>query len=331
MLHLLIDTSTWLDVCKRRDGQRWIVTLRVLSHQKLVNLLVPQVVCEEFRRNRAKVEKEMTQSITERFKHIKRDIDTYGGATQEQALELIEDLERHVPLIGAMTTRNFDDTQALLERGQACKPTAQEHAKVIERALSKRAPFHRSNNSVADALLIEMYASAMEGKDLESDPHAFVTSNKNDFSHPGGDDRAPHPDFEEIFSREGSSYGFRVEGLNKILIDHFVDEVEELSEDYDFVEEPRRLAEISEAERELRDRLWYHSSLQHQYWLYDNGTREEVERLIAIARPGRERIEAEFPESGQLGPFTEYQLGMLDGKLSALRWVLGSEWDFLDL
>ena len=33
MLHLLIDTSTWLDVSKRRDGQRWIVALRVLIHQ----------------------------------------------------------------------------------------------------------------------------------------------------------------------------------------------------------------------------------------------------------------------------------------------------------
>ncbi len=32
----------------------------------------------------------------------------------------------------------------------------------------------------------------------------------------------------------------------------------------------------------------------------------------------------------ELGPYTDFELGMLNGKLSTLRWVLGSERDFLD-
>jgi hypothetical protein len=39
VLHLLVDTSTWLDLSKRRDGQRWLVALRVLIHQGEVELL----------------------------------------------------------------------------------------------------------------------------------------------------------------------------------------------------------------------------------------------------------------------------------------------------
>ena len=44
----------------------------------------------------------------------------------------------------------------------------------------------------------------------------------------------------------------------------------------------------------------------------------------------RARVESAYTEAGQLGPYSDFGLGMLNGKLSALRWVLGSEWDFLD-
>jgi hypothetical protein len=33
---------------------------------------------------------------------------------------------------------------------------------------------------------------------------------------------------------------------------------------------------------------------------------------------------------GDAGPYSDFEWGMINGKLWALRWVLGSDWDFLD-
>jgi hypothetical protein len=214
MLRLLIDTSTLLDLAKRRDGQKWIVSLRVFAHQSRLELLVPTVVIDEFKRNRARVETSMTASVSERFRLIKRDLDEYGGEDQQHALDVLEGLAHQVPLIGAMTTRNFEDILSLLDGGQSIEPTDQQRVRVVQRGLDKTAPFHRSRNSVADAVLIEIYASAIDAADLRSVPHAFITSNSEDFSSPLGDKREPHPDLAILFVDDGSTFGLGLDGLS---------------------------------------------------------------------------------------------------------------------
>lgn len=161
-------------------------------------------------------------------------------------------------------------------------------------------------------------------------PHAFVTSNSADFSAQDGDKRQPHPDVAATFAPEGSTYALGVDGLNDVLLSHFGSEIEDLFAETDFVEEPRRLGEIVDAEKVLFDRIWHHRSLQHEYRLRAAGDEPELERLQAIAGPARKRVEETYTQAGELGPYTDFELGMLNGKLSALRWVLGSEWDFLD-
>jgi hypothetical protein len=328
VLHLLVDTSTWLDLAKRRDGQKWIVALRVFALHEELELLVPALVLDEFGRNRPRIEQSMTSSVSERFRLLKADLDAYGGEDQKDALEVLDGLAHQVPLIGAMTTRNFDEIEEMLGKGRLVEPTPAQQVRVVQRGLAKQAPFHRSRNSVADALLVELYGSAISDVDLTAEPHCFVTSNSEDFSMPGGDKRKPHPDLAPLFARDGSSYGLGVDGLATILAGHFGEEYEELLEDSNFQEEPRRLDEILEAEQEFFDRIWYQRSLAHES---RRETTEEMESLLRVTGPSRRRVEEKFEGADNLGrPYDDFGWGMLNGKLSALRWVLGSEWDFLD-
>jgi hypothetical protein len=47
-----------------------------------------------------------------------------------------------------------------------------------------------------------------------------------------------------------------------------------------------------------------------------------------VGEPGRRRVENSYAAE-ELGPYTDFEWGMLNGKLSAPRWVLGDEWGLL--
>ena len=152
-----------------------------------------------------------------------------------------------------MATRNFEDVRDLLAKGCELSPTPENYERVVERALERRAPFHRGKNSAADALLLEMYRAAVAALTSDSDDHrCFVTLNVRDFSALGDDQRLPHPDCADVFADPRSHYFI---SLSAALGAQFPNEFDELLEEFDFREEPRNYDEIREAEEELFDRI----------------------------------------------------------------------------
>ena len=84
---------------------------------------------------------------------------------------------------------------------------------------------------------------------------------------------------------------------------------------------PRNHEEIGAAIDRLIDQVWY-------YRCYCNLTRDECTPDIwETAKKHAKRIRAEIDD---LGPWDDLEWGMVLGKLSALRWVMGDDWDFLD-
>ena len=109
-------------------------------------------------------------------------------------------------------------------------------------------------------------------------------------------------------------------------------------------EEPRSLTEIVAAIDELTDKVWYdrHQLLRQRI---EEGKITIVNRetfsgakhsdrtiqrdIWQGALKGADKVEKKYGIKN-LGPWSKFEWGMINGKLSALRWVLGDDWDMLD-
>ena len=98
-------------------------------------------------------------------------------------------------------------------------------------------------------------------------------------------------------------------------------------EDSDVFEERSR-EEVEEAASELTDKVWYnrHEELKE---LIEDGEEVVDPQIWEDALKAAKKIEDKYGVEN-LGPYDDFECGMLNGKLSALRWLLGFEWDMLD-
>lgn len=86
--------------------------------------------------------------------------------------------------------------------------------------------------------------------------------------------------------------------------------------------------EIIEAEQEFFDRVWFERHMVFRT-KYEAGEKEGTpESVYKMALDAAERVKRERPDLRLCKD--DFEWGMWNGKLSALRWVLGEEWDFLD-
>jgi hypothetical protein len=91
---------------------------------------------------------------------------------------------------------------------------------------------------------------------------------------------------------------------------------------------PRAEEEISHEIDVLLDKIWYNRHLCLRERVEAGNTRVAPD-IWKGALEAAKAVEKRYPK-GELGPWTDFEWGMLNGKLSALRWVLGDDWDMLD-
>jgi predicted nucleic acid-binding protein len=342
VLKLVVDTSVWLDLARDYRATSTIAALEDLVRDGDVELMVPEVVRHEFNGRKDKLAEETRKGLQTHFRLVCEAIRRLGDeAEKTEALKAIEELSHRVDVTGDVITPAFEAVDRLILGAAPMPVTESQKVRVTDRAMTGAAPYHRSKNSVGDALIIEAFADVVTGL-KEGETAAFVSHNVHDFSDPGGDRRRPHPDFVPLFAPGRSTYWT---SLVDCLRDFAPELVEERDFEHSWTMEPRRLSEIIGAEHTLFRQVWY-----NRHWGLRNGvgsgnikiiTQDEFRKLKGYhpefvvdaiwegALVAAKRTEDEVGLEN-LGPWDDFEWGMLNGKLSALRWVLGDDWDMLD-
>ena len=135
----------------------------------------------------------------------------------------------------------------------------------------------------------------------------------------------PAKDYLDAY-RKNSKPAFKIRVWERPQLTRMLSRKITLQRKYDLTDKPiRSLKDILAAEDEFYTKCWYGRKASEETYRAQ-GTPEDIIRgMLKAKREAEER----FGEKN-LGPWDDFEWGMISGKLSALRWVLGDDWDMLD-
>jgi hypothetical protein len=141
----------------------------------------------------------------------------------------------------------------------------------------------------------------------------------------------PAKDYLEAYKRSNRP-PFKIKYWERPQLERMSSHKMTLLRKHDLTETPiRSVRTILKAEKEFFDRIWYDRSLTLDERDKEQGRKMDP-KLRKVVLAARARVEAKYGGKKAMRDYykNDFEWGMMNGKLSALRWVLGDEWDFLD-
>jgi len=335
MYYIMLDTCVLLDIATKRRNLPIVTALEALIESDLVSLIVPDLVVNEFNRNKDSVADKTRKRLSDEFKQVKNIVREFGGEKKDQAIEILNEVNTRLPLLSEANYITISRVEKLIEDSMQITTSDDVKIAVTQRGMDKKAPLHLSNkNSIADAVIIEQFFEFVSNHQSEANTFLFVTHNHTDFS--SQDHRKPHEDFKDIFNQVNVYYFNNTPAAIEVVDDEILGDIQFKN---DFTDETRGLGEILSAMDELFDKVWYNRHCNRVCEIESGdisivpddtkgyGNNIIHEGIWKGALKAAKEVEKKYNDTG---PWTDFEWGMLNGKLSALRWVLGDDWDMLD-
>ena len=155
---LLIDTSVWLDLAKDYRLSAVLTALEDLINAGTVELIMPQILLDEFARNRDRVVEQSRRSFSSHIKRVREAVAEFGEEERRATtLRELSEVEHKIAMKGEVSRLTLERIESVMASCPSIAASEDAKGKVVGRALAKLAPFHRSRNSVEDGLLIEIF------------------------------------------------------------------------------------------------------------------------------------------------------------------------------
>jgi predicted nucleic acid-binding protein len=341
LYRVLIDTCIWLDLANSYRSAPLVRALNELCDNAQLEIVVPDLVSSEFARNKERVLQESLKSLQTHVRIVRQAIPTFADERSKQdALDALDKIN-FASSIGA-SQEMVEQVQALMSHSEniLMETTTLHRAMAAQRALHWEAPCHRDRNNIADAILIEVYNELTSGTVSDHVSFGFATTNYRDFSDPRGDNRQPHPALASTFSERSlyiTDIAQFVERCDPSLL-------RDVGAMYDLAPDFRSLSDLNAEEERLSLQVWYNRHMgrvaaiesgrikvlpESEYSRDPYKPHEILNTIWEGALNAAKEVEKRYGIES-LGPWDDFEWGMINGKLSALRWVLGYEWDMLD-
>lgn len=340
MVKLLIDTCVWLDIAKTSKGEEILNLLSEFIDRNEAIIILPEIIISEFDRNKERIVADAGKSLSSHFKKVKEMVAEHANQDSKQhILTQLNDIDKKIPTFGENAFQSIVRIEDIMKNAEIIDVSDEIKLRAAQRAIDKKAPFHLSKNSIGDAIIIESYNYYKIQNSAQEFNLMFITHNVNDFSLKKANQKLPHEDLADIFDTSKSQYFINLpEALNSINPD-LVDEIE-YENDWDF--EFRSFSEILEIEKELEQKIWYNRHKYREHLIktgkiklidkneFDIKTsqRNIVKDIWEGALESAKKVEDIYGKENL--SFDDFNWGMINGKLSALRWVIGDDWDNLD-
>jgi len=340
MTKLLIDTCVWLDLAKTSKGEETLNLLSEFVEQGEVSLILPQIIFFEFERNKERIVLDAGKSLSSHFRKVKEMVTEHAKTeSRTNILSELDDIDKKIPTLSENAIQSISKIETLFKNAEILDITDSIKLRAAQRAIDKKAPFHLSKNSMGDSIIIECYNEYKEQNSSQDFNISFVTHNINDFSIKNGNQKLPHKDLNEIFDSPKSQYFINLAEVLYLINPDLVEEFD-YENDWDFGF--RSLSEILEVENEIEQKIWYNRHKIREQSI-KSGKIKLIDRKDFQIKTANNTIIKDVWEGAVDGAkktegiygkknlqFDDFTWGMINGKLSALRWVLGDEWDNLD-
>src|SRR6266849_3436221 len=116
MFRMLVDTCVWLDVARDRKQIALLGVVEQMIRRRLLSLIVPRLLLDEFRRNRARIEKDSAKSLASQLKIVKDAVKRAGGNKRKTrgVLSYLDDVGHKIPILGGAAVGALDRIETML-------------------------------------------------------------------------------------------------------------------------------------------------------------------------------------------------------------------------